>query len=218
MTKSTRLLKEMKDVIYDKHWLKKAPENLELYYMHRKVELKNKLRYDITILKPLMLGKEFNKTAGHDHPIVPKTNITYPELYEILSGEAIFLLQDSELNQIKDVYAIKTKKGDKIIIPPNYEHLMINIGKKELKTCNWVYNEFGSNIYKPFRAKQGFSYYAIEEKNKIKWIKNNNYKTITPLKFKQPNLYNFDIPKNKSIRKLDPKKLDFLKNPEKYQW
>jgi len=56
-------------VIYDKEWLKTAP-NLELYYMYRDLAetetdfmeiIKNDLRYDITVLKPIRLGKEFNK-------------------------------------------------------------------------------------------------------------------------------------------------------------
>ena len=96
----------MRDVVYDRKWLEAAPDDLELYYMYRDLAknktdrrkiIENDLRYDITILAPVMLGKEFNKTVGHDHPIVPGTDITYPELYEVLKGEAIFLLQAKAL-------------------------------------------------------------------------------------------------------------------------
>jgi glucose-6-phosphate isomerase len=224
-----RYLNDMKDVIYDQQWLKTAP-NWELYYMYRDFAesetdymkiIKNDLRYDITILNPKRLGKEFNKTLGHDHPIVPGTAITYPELYEVIEGKAIFLLQDSENNQIKDVVAVKAEKGDKIIILPNYEHLIINIGKKELKTCNWVHRSFSSNIYKPFRNKHGFSYYALKSFWGIKWIKNQNYKNIPELRFEKPNkFYKFYIFKDQLIYKLleNPSKMDFLKNPQKYQW
>ncbi|MCX6729925.1 MAG: glucose-6-phosphate isomerase, partial [Candidatus Portnoybacteria bacterium] len=96
-----RHLEDIKSVVYDKKWSETAP-NLELYYMYRDLAenendfmkiIKNELRYDITILKPQKLGKEFSKTLGHDHPIVPGTSITYPELYEVLEGKAIFILQ-----------------------------------------------------------------------------------------------------------------------------
>jgi len=224
-----RKLEDIEDVVYDREWLKRA-DNFELYHMYRDLseneldhqKIVNKdLRYDVTLFLPVMLGIEFNKTLGHDHPIVPGTSITYPELYEVLEGEAIFLQQDSDDEHIKDVIAIRAKKGDKIIILPNYEHLIINPSNKELKTCNWICRNFGSNIYKPFRARHGFCYYAIKDDSGIKWIENKNYETIPELRFEKPNnFYGFDLDKNKPIyESIDqPKKIDFLINPQKYEW
>ncbi|MBA3043669.1 glucose-6-phosphate isomerase, partial [archaeon] len=66
-----RRLYDMKEVIYDKEFLENA-ENIELYYMYRGVFLdetdkktmeENNLRYDITIIPPMKIGKEFVKTA-----------------------------------------------------------------------------------------------------------------------------------------------------------
>ena len=224
-----RYLEDMQNMIYDREWLKTAP-NLELYYMYRDLAetdddltkiIKSELRYDITIIKPIKMGKEFNKTVGHDHPLVPGTDITYPELYEVLEGKAIFILQDSKENRIKNIIAIKAKKGDKIIIPPNHEHLIINIGEKDLKVCNWISRSFSTHIYKPFRMKHGFGYYALKSLFGIKWIKNPSYESIPSLKFDQPNnFYNFKIQKNQPLYKLvdNLDKLDFLKHPQKYEW
>ena len=224
-----RYLDDMKSVIYDKEWLKTAP-NVELYYMYRDLAenendfaklIKNDLRYDITILRPQKLGKEFNKTLGHDHPIVPGTSITYPELYEVLEGKALFILQDSQEDNIKDIIAIKAHPGDKIIIPPNYEHLFINIGKTDLRVANLVSRSFLTHIYKPFKMKHGFSYYALRGFFKIKWMKNQNYASVPKLKFADPNnFYRFYVRKNHSIYSLidQPKQLDFLKNPQNYKW
>jgi len=227
-----RKLEDIEDVVYDREWLKNAPDS-ELYYMYRDLTenesdhqkiIDNDLRYDVTLFLPIMLGAEFNKTLGHDHPIVPGTSITYPELYEVLEGEAIFLQQDSDDEHIKNVIAIRAKKGDKVIILPNYEHLIINPSNKELKTCNWICRNFGSNIYKPFRARHGFCYYAIRDtstKLGISWIKNKNYEIIPELRFEEPNkFYGLDLDKNKSIYELvnDLKKLEFLIEPQKYEW
>lgn len=227
-----RKLEDIEDVVYDREWLKKA-DNFELYHMYRDLSesesehqkiVNNDLRYDITLFLPTMLGMEFNKTLGHDHPIVPGTTITYPELYEVLEGEAIFLQQDSDDEHIKDVIAVNAKKGDKVIILPNYEHLIINPTNKELKTCNWICRNFGSNIYKPFRARHGFCYYAIKDpstKLGIKWIKNKNYETIPELRLEQPNkFYGLDLDKNKSIYESinDLEKLKFLLEPQNYEW
>ena len=38
-----RYLNEMKNVVYDKEWLKTAP-NIELYYMYRSIEEQNGIR------------------------------------------------------------------------------------------------------------------------------------------------------------------------------
>lgn len=230
-----RELEDIRDLIYDKKWLKKA-KNFELYYMYRDLAeneldrmkiIDSDLRYDITIMFPMMLGKEFNKTLGHDHPVVPGTSITYPELYEVLEGEAIFLLQDTKDEEIKDVFAVKAKKGDKVIILPNYEHLIINASDKELKICNWICRGFASNIYKPFRARHGFSYYAVKslskskKSDKVKWVKNENYESIPEIRFEEPNnFYNFDLDKNQLIYKLvnNLEKIEFLINPQSYKW
>ncbi|HOV51744.1 MAG TPA: glucose-6-phosphate isomerase family protein, partial [Methanothrix sp.] len=81
-----RYLFDMKDVIFDRNWLL-ATENIELYFMFRDLSLcrsdekrliEQDLRYDITIIPPRMLGREYIKTAGHYHPFVPGGNVTYP--------------------------------------------------------------------------------------------------------------------------------------------
>ncbi len=104
---------------------------------------------------------------------------------------------------------------------PNYEHLIINPSKNELKTCNWLCRRFGSNIYKPFRVRHGFCYYAIKGDSGINWIKNENYASIPSLYWVEPNnFYNFKLPKDKPIYQLveNLEKLNFLKNPQKYEW
>jgi|GEM_PF-2282682 glucose-6-phosphate isomerase len=43
------------------------------------------------------MGLEFVKTCGHYHPPVnPKLRYTYPEMYEVLEGDAHYLLQCAE--------------------------------------------------------------------------------------------------------------------------
>ncbi len=226
-----RHLAEMKEVLFDQEWAETASD-LELYYMYRDLAenktdreeiIKNGLRYDITVLNPLMLGKEYNKTAGHDHPVAPQADLTYPEIYEVLEGEAIFLLQDSEEDRIKDIYAVKARKNDKVVVLPNYEHLIINASGKELKTANWVCRNFASNIYKPFRNKHGFGYFALKgNSGDINWIKNENYTNIPSLRFLEPNLLldQLGLAKEKELYSLvkNLTKLDFLKRPDKYDW
>lgn len=162
----------MKDVVYDKEWLKKTPEDLEMYYMYRGVKKKDGLRCDITIIPPKMLGKEFVKTKGHYHP--------EQELYTILEGEAIFLLQKGKEN-IEDVYAVKAKKDDVIIVSENYGHIAINSSNQELKLGNWVSGKSGHN-YSPLEKMKGACYFYTKQG----WKKNKNYKKIPKLRFEKP--------------------------------
>ena len=185
-TPDIRHLHDMKDVIYDKEWLKTAP-NLELYYMYRGLKEKNGLRYDITVIPSRMLGKEFTKTKGHEHVR------SYPEIYIVLEGEAIYFMQKQKQDVIEDVYAVKAKKGDVIIVPSYYAHITINPSNQDLKMANWMATEAKSN-YDPIQKMQGAChFYTIDG-----WIKNKNYKQVPELRFEEP---------KKSI----PEDLSFLK-------
>ncbi len=167
-----RRLFDMKDVIYDRSWLEKK-ENFDLYYMYRDLFLSRAdgerlrgqdLRYDITIIPPGMLGCEYIKTAGHYHPKVPGGNATYPELYEVLEGEALYLLQRRDLG---DIVAIAASAGDKVLVPPDYGHITINQSNRTLKMANFVARSF-SSIYDPIKEKAGGAYFFTRKG----WIKN----------------------------------------------
>ena len=176
-----RYLSNIKDVLYDQKWARQATDSIEVYYMFRKLKQNNDLRYDITIIPFQMLGKEFVKTKGHEH--LNK----YAELYEVLEGRAIFLLQkrknrNSNSSVIQDVYAVKAKKGDKVFIPPYYGHITINPGAEDLKISNWVSDKFQSD-YSLFIKNQGACYYFT----KRGWIKNKHYSQTPKLRFEKPN-------------------------------
>jgi len=180
-----RYLNEMKSVLCDKKWLETA-ENFPVYYVWRGVKWEGNLRYDITIIPPRMLGKEFPKTKGHHHLG------HFQELIQVLEGKAFYFAQGGKSKNVKKCYAVEAKKGDFLIIPPDVEHLTINPGEKNLVMANWMYNKVKSD-YSLFEKLQGACYYYT----KSGWIKNKNYKKVPKLRFKKP------------LKKM-PKNLDFL--------
>lgn len=182
----TRSLFNLKRVIYDQKWLKEALD-FPVYYIYRGIKKRSKLRYDITVILPRMLGKEFPKTKGHEH------SQSFKELYKVLEGRAIFLLQKYKNKNIEDVYAVKAESGDVVIVPAGYGHITVNPSKKKLKIGNWISKEC-KNSYTLFEKKQGACYYYT----KTGWIKNRNYKRLPKIRFKKP------------LKKM-PKSLDFLK-------
>lgn len=220
-----RKLYDMREVVYDQKWLQ-TTEDKDLYYMYRDLSYSNRdhslikendLRYDITIIPPSNLGLEYIKTAGHYHPLIEGTSYSYPEIYEVLSGVAHYLLQKAENSSIIDIVLVEAKEGDKVIVPPNYGHVTINPSNKELKMANWVSDQF-SSIYEPYREFKGAVYFELTDGS---MIKNENYINLPEIrKLKPTNFSKLGIHKNKEMYKLirDPDKLSYLNRPQDYDW
>lgn len=170
-----RHLLDMKEVIYDKQWLSTAP-NDELYYMYRKVREENNLVNHITVIPPKMLGKEYIKTKGHYH-----SDKKYGELYRVLEGKGLFLLQSKNNGAIEDVYYVEAEKGEYIPVLPGYGHIMINNSSENLVTIDWSVEQC-KGIYEPILEKQGGCYYFTNSG----WIKNENYKEVPELRSEEP--------------------------------
>lgn len=220
-----RRLSDMREVIYDIEWLKGAPD-MELYYMYRdlavskgdrSIILDHHLRYDITVIPPNRLGAEYVKTAGHYHPFVEGTSYTYPEVYEVLSGTAHYLLQKCEGGRITDVVMIEAKEGDKAIIPPGYGHVTINPSNKELKMANWVSRDF-SSIYEPYKKCGGAAYFELVDG---RLIRNGRCDHIPDIRLLKPtNIAKLGLSKGKEMYGLvrDIEKLAYLNRPQDYGW
>ncbi len=197
-------------------------ENFPAYYMFRDLYysksdreriLEHRLRFDLTVIPPNKIGKEFIKTFGHYHPPA-EGNLSYTEIYEVLSGEAIYLLQKVEDGKITDVIVVEAKAGDKVIIPPNYGHVTINPSNKELRMTNWVCRDFKSD-YEPYERLRGACYYYTEDG----WIKNERYGEVPEIRFMKPKIpKELGLKRGEEMYKLvkDLSKLEFLVRPSKY--
>lgn len=174
LTPDIRYLNDMREVIFDRDWFEQQKNNPELYYMYRGLKWDENLRYDITVIPPFQMGKEFVKTLGHFHGI--ESN----EMYIVLEGEGLFLFQKGK-DEIEDFYAIKGKQNDCIIVPKEYAHVTINATNKTLKMANWAKKESGFD-YETVKNKKGLCYYFTPEG----WVKNNEYKNIPEVRFEEP--------------------------------
>lgn len=208
-----RTIEQMRPVLLDKSISKPK----ECYYMYRDVcydrdrEMieKNQLRYDITLIPAQMLGREFNKTLGHFHPKIPGTNFTYPEVYEILKGEANYILQNE-----KNFIVVEAGEGDKVIVPTNFGHVTVNSGKETLVMANWVERNFKSE-YGPIKEKQGAMYFKTVDG----WVENKNYDSIPKIKRMVPTPFHKHCEKETPLYTTGLNNiecLDFLKKPQNY--
>lgn len=203
----------------------------ELYYMYRGVSLpehkelwkENDLRYDLTLLRPEPLGKEFNKTIGHYHPLIPGTDLTYPEIYEVLYGEAYYLLQrvsffDSKQCLEKAVVII-AKPGEKVIIPPGWGHITINPSdEKPLLMANITADGFES-IYEPMREANGGAFFLLTDGC---WEENRRYEGVDRFQMDMIRARPLDdknIPFDKPLYLLavkSPETFRFLTQPQRF--
>jgi len=206
------------------------PGREEMYYMYRDVHIPDDepvirgmgLSYDVTVIPPAMVGREFNKTVGHYHALKPGTGIAYPEIYEVLHGKALFLLQkmDPEFKQVIAVIAMEAKAGDKVIYPPNYGHIIANIGSEVLVTSNWVGDNF-ERMYKPVSDQAGLAYYVVSDGgNGYQFEPNKHYPGSPAVRVIDGKFMDgFAIMKPGPMYSLgvaNPKSLEFLSNPERY--
>jgi glucose-6-phosphate isomerase, archaeal len=223
---AARTLQEMRSVLMDPI---ASSDREELYYMHRDVHMPDHeqiirnsgARYDITVIPPAMIGEEFNKTVGHYHPMKDGTQFAYPEVYEVLHGKGLVLLQkmDNDFKKVITVIALEIKAGDKIVYPPNYGHILINTGTEPLVTSNWVAQDFKS-LYTQVSDYQGMAYYVVADKNGYTFVANPKYGSVPPVRMIDDKFMNrFEIMQHGPMYMLgvsNPKCLEFLTSPEKY--
>ncbi len=187
----TRELEALRPLLLDQE--AEGPECL--YWMYRYLFAKgdrdlllgkHRLRYDMSCFVPGMLGREYMKTSGHYHPPVFEGGIGYPEVYEVIYGEAVFLMQRVDDYQagpgevkVLDVIAMAAGPGDKAIMPPDYGHVTIITGDEPLMMVNWVSDDF-SSFYGSTEACHGFAHYLIEEDGSPKFIPNETYTQDVP--------------------------------------
>ncbi len=173
-----RTFEELKCVLIEPEKVRQDMKHA--YYMYRGVEQKGLIRYDITIIPFARIGKEYNKTLGHYHPLADhEKKLSYPEVYQVLHGNASYILQelDYDSKEVKQVIIIEAKAGDIVYIPPNHGHVTVNPKAELLVMANLVDCTFSSD-YKPFVEKKGAAYYITQDGI----IKNTNYSDGIPLK------------------------------------
>ncbi|MEM4414320.1 MAG: glucose-6-phosphate isomerase family protein [Candidatus Caldarchaeum sp.] len=218
-----RTLREMQSVVFDKDWLRTADLDQPLYLMYRdcvlphdkKIAQELSVRYDITVLLPVRLGREYNKTKGHYHSEY-KPGLCYPELYQVLEGQAHVLLQKRFSDTISDVTLVVAQEGQIVLVPPNYGHITINPSEKILKMANWVSTKVQS-FYEPFEQKGGGAYFELCDGQ---LVPNANYRSLPPVRvISAPEYPELGLRHGQPIYELikTPERLRFLSYPDELQ-
>jgi glucose-6-phosphate isomerase len=107
-------------------------------------------------------------------------------MYEVLEGQAHYLLQSRDL---RDIVMISATAGDIVVIPPEYGHISINpSGDETLAMANIVSTAFESE-YGEYESHHGAAYFEMCS-GELK--KNPRYSNIPPVRSARPNSGNGD--------------------------
>lgn len=224
VTPAVRRLEELRPVLMNP--TATGPD--EVYWMYREVVRPEDqavfqrmgVRYDITVLSPGRIGGEFVKTLGHYHPLVPGATVTYPEVYEVLHGTAHYLLQKpANGRDLADIVIIEAEAGDKVLIPPGYGHITINMGRTPLVMGNLVARDFASR-YEPYLQLQGGAYYAVREGGEETLVWNQRYGQAPELRMlppeEHPELGVKHAQPLYAAAVADPDRFRYLNHPQEY--
>jgi glucose-6-phosphate isomerase, archaeal len=141
------------------------------------------VRYELTLFPSLKVGREYVKTLGHIHLPDARSGIDHPEICEVVYGRAhfIFMKLNADGTGASETFFVEVRAGEKIIIPPGYDHLTINPGPGPMLFSDVVALAVGGN-YERMKAARGAAYLEVEENARPVFIPNPRHLSVPPLR------------------------------------
>lgn len=145
------------------------------------------LDHAYVIIEPGVYVSEYYKTQGHYHPPINGTALGEPELYHVLAGRGLFLLQCALPPDwtVGDVIAAEVEPGSVVIVPPNYGHLTVNWGNEPL-----VFEAFLSPDVEPstpsYRERRGGACYCLATPDGPRIVPNERYGALPQARRDKP--------------------------------
>jgi glucose-6-phosphate isomerase len=223
-----RILDELAPVYLDQEACRGQTVAYEMFngvYAAQDIEKLDSLlvRYELTLFPALKVGREYIKTLGHIHLPDPRSGIDHPEICEVVTGRAHFLFfqLNPDFTSASEAFFVEVSAGQKIIIPPGYDHLTINPCPGVLLFSDVVALGVRGN-YERIKAASGAPYLEVDDFGAPVFIANPHYKRHPPLRqvrTKDLSAISLpaDIPLYTSYVGTSAKEWDFLWQPELYQ-
>ena len=208
-------------------YIRKDDHKQMLYWMYRyfeaekdrKVFEKANLEYDLTVIKNGKIGTEYIKTVGHYHANGLKAELTFPEVYEVIEGNVEYLLQTKPDKKGKvEVLLVQAEAGDKVVVPPGYGHISINIGSDVAVSANMQKADLPAEAdYDFYHKHEGGAFYRTDE-----GLSPNTCYKIKKLRVVKPReKAEFGLERGKPLYSSfleNTEKFDYLLNPQNYDF
>ncbi len=123
------------------------------------------------------LGREPVRSQGHVHKQSPRSGWSTPEVYEIWTGRAVILMQQSDGDDPGRCYAIEAGPGEVVVVPPGWAHATISANPGEQLTFGaWCDRDYGFD-YDGVRAHGGLAWFPLlAEDGRFTWARNPAYR------------------------------------------
>ena len=140
------------------------------------------VRYELTLFPALLIGSEYVKTLGHIHLPESRSGIDNPEICEVVLGRAhfFFMKLNPDGTSASEAFFVEVSAGQKIIIPPGYDHLTINPGPGPMLFADVIALGVGGN-YARMKAAGGAAYLEVEKNGSAAFIPNPRHVSHPPL-------------------------------------
>lgn len=156
---------------------------------HRQILQDRMLLFGVVTYAAGRLGAEPVRSQGHIHKISSHSGWSPPEVYEIWSGRAVVLMQETADDDPGRCFAVEAGPGEVVVVPPNWAHATISADPREPLTFGaWCDREYGFE-YAQVREHGGLAYFPVlTDDHTLSWQPNFGYKA-RPLVCKKPARY-----------------------------
>lgn len=140
------------------------------------------LQYDLVVLRPGMLGPEFAKSPGCRAQ--SRDGRPLPQVLELLHGTGLLLLQKEgeRPGEVADAVLIEAAPGEKLVVPPGYGYVAINLGRQPLVLAGLMARNAVLDG-EPYQRWQGAAYYAVlDEEDEPVLVVNETYGDVAELR------------------------------------
>ncbi len=159
------------------------------------------------------LGDEPVRSQGHIHAVSASCGRSTPELYEIWSGRAVILMQETASNDPGRCFAVHAEPGELVVVPPDWAHATISADPAQPLTFGaWCVRDFGFD-YTGVRAHGGLAWFPKLEADRLAWHRNPRYPFERPLIQKSPTHH-----PELGLKSDMPIWRQYLENPEALMW
>lgn len=181
--------------------------------LHRAELINRMLLFGVVAYASGQLGDEPVRSQGHIHAIAPHCGWSTPEMFEIWEGQAIIYAQEWAENDPGRCVAINAKPGDKVVVPPNWAHAVINADpQRRMVFGAWCDRQYGF-VYDQIRKRGGLAWFPIVDQGEsIHWESNPAYEP-SAISIRDARLY-----PELGLKPELPIYEHFARNPESVQW
>lgn len=208
----------VKDYNFAKYAYKNPSESGPTYfgvrYMERTQDKELLEKYDImgdiTVFEAGKVDDEFVKTVGHYHGHTAGKDLSFPEVYQNISGQVEYLLQtEPDKDGFVDVLYVVTEPGDKVVMPPNVGHISLNAGDEIAVECDLQKRDNPDDSeYALYKECVGGALYRT-----VNGLEENPHYKIKSLRI----VRSLEKPEW-GLTKDKPLYTSFVENPEKFEW